>query len=129
MALNKTKTDLQGTQVSPASVTTGQVLTGSLRDVTAKIGVAYVFRVTYSGVTATVRPKLEIFTAGENNASYQDTEAYETVELNYTGTGSYQVTLPLRFAEDLMYVNWKITAPTFSAGTVSVYLGIVETNL
>jgi hypothetical protein len=129
MALTKTKTDLQGTQASPTSVTTGQVLTGSLRDVTGKVGLAFIFRVTYSGVTATVRPKLEVFTAGENNASYQDTEAYETVELNYTGTGSYQVTLPIRFAEDLSYINWKITAPTFSAGTVTVYLGIVETNL
>lgn len=129
MALTKTKTDLQGTQAAMTAVTTGQVLNGSLRDVTSKVGLSYVFRVTYSGVTATARPKLEIFTAAENNSSYQDTEAYETVELPYAATGTYQVTLPLRFAEDILYANWRITAPTFSAGSVSAYLGVTETTL
>lgn len=129
MALTKTKTDLQGSQAAMTAVTTAQVLNGALRDVSAKIGLSYTFRVTYTGATATVRPKLEIFTAAENNSAYQDTEAYETLELPYTGTGTYQATLPLRFAEDILYANWKITAPTFSAGSVSVYLGVTETVL
>jgi len=134
MALTKTKTDLLGTQASLAATTSNTPQSGSLRDITGKVGVAFIFRCTYSGVTPTVRPKLEIFTAGENNASYQDITAYETVELSapITGSGvsaSYQITLPIRFVEDLAYINWTMTPPTFSAGTVTAYVGIVETNL
>lgn len=129
MALTKTKTDLLGTQAALSAVTTGQVVNGTLRDVTAKVGAMFLLRVTYSGVTATVRPKLEIFTAAENNASYQDTEAYETAEVPYVATGTYQTSIPVRFVEDVAYINWRLTAPTFSAGTVTVYVGIVETNL
>lgn len=130
MALTKTKADLLGTQASPHSVTTGEVHTGSLRDVTTMIGAMYVFKVVYaSSFNGASRPKLEIFTAAENDNAYIDTEAYELVELPYAASGTYQISIPLRFVEGIGYTNYKITAPTFTVGTMTVYLGVVETSL
>jgi hypothetical protein len=133
MALTKAKTDLVGSEsagtITWQSVNAATAFPSTLarRDVTGKIGLAFIFRAKYGASAPTTRPKLEIFIAPLDGLGIQDTEPYESVELDYANSVEKQVTLPLRFAEDLMWVSWKVTNGATNAA--EFYVAIVETNL
>ena len=133
MALTKTKTDLVGSEsggtITYESVAGAGTFPSTLtrRDVTGKIGLAFIFNVSYGASAPATRPKLEIFTAAIDDADLQDTEAYETVEINTTTNAVKQITIPIRFAEDIRYISWKVTNGTTNAA--GFYVAIIETSL
>lgn len=138
MALAKTTTDLigsysGGTVTYSSSIAGGATFVGTngtdyvRRDVSGKVGIAFVFRVLYGASAPTTRPKLEIFTSLQDDDDMLDTEAYETVELPTTTNAAKQVTIPIRFAEDIHRIAWKITNGATNA--ITAYLGIVETSI
>lgn len=133
MALSKAKTDIVGSE-SGGTVTWQSVAAdGSYpstlvkRDVSAKVGLSFIFRAKYGSSAPTTRPKLEIFVAPIDSDNLLDTEAYETVELPVANSVEKQITLPVRFAEDIMRVSWKITNGATNAA--EFYLAVVETSI
>lgn len=133
MALSKTKTDLVGSEsggtITWQSVTGGGTYPSSFtrRDVSAKVGISFVFRAKYGATAPTTRPKLELFVSPIDSDNLLDTEAYETVELPTANNVEKQITVPLRFAEDVMRVAWRVTNGATNA--TEFYVGIVETTI
>lgn len=131
--MTKTKTDLVGSEA--AGVVTWENLAADAtfpspltrRDISGKVGVAFLFRQKSGGSKPTTNPKLEIFCAPSDYLSLQDSEAYETVEIVPVNSEEKQITIPLRFAEDVPFISWKITNGATNAS--DFYLAILETNL
>lgn len=117
-----------GTLTMSDAYATGASQSTNILDVTGKVGVAIVFRGLWTTAPST-RPKLEVFTSPFNDADTMDTMAYETIELASAINSSAQVTLPLRFAEDLNYIQIKVTNGTVADSTAKYYVAVIETSL
>lgn len=117
-----------GTLTWSNAYASGASQTSDFIDVTGCIGILITFAGNFT-TGPTSAPKLEVYTSPYNDTDTLDSDAYETIEITYGASSIKQATLPIRFAEGISYIKFKVTNGTVGASDAKFYVAVTKVTL